>query len=604
MLTESYASPVNFKNQSGQWRPIERRLVPSGSGWRNVADSFALSFPRSAAAPVSLRVGAASVSLSLLGGRGGGSASGTLARYPDVLPATDAAYESTAGGLDETLTLKGVAAPRMLHFDISSTGGLRARQMTGGAVGLFDRQGRLWFYVAPSLAYPAHAGRATARPLHSALRSSGKGWVLSLDLDEPWLRSDLSAGPVIVDPSITYGHEGNAAGNFGPSRICTLKAESPTTSFCKAEANFTVGGEGSKEKRALLAAPTLPRNGVLLEGFLNLTLVHQSNPKNKVNLGFYRGTREWTSSATWDTYDGTHSWTTAGGDYSEGGDSAVLDGIGGGEENGHYEQLVNITQVMQEWANGPESKVGQGYADDGLMLKLATGSGSNTLEFIGNVTGGHENAIYATEWEEGGQGDSPEYTMLPFPLTDRMSISVNAASGNLLVDSNDLHVTGRGLDFNASRVYNSLNDFENEFGNWQDSNQSGLRKESSQSEGSPNLIWLRDGSGAWFQFYWNASTSEYITPPGIKATLCASYSAPPCPVSSTYRLTFNESQTRIDFNLFGAPVDVEDRYGNKLTSNGGNYPPTQWTDTEERHFTYTKEKTAKEKKSLKARTHR
>jgi RHS repeat-associated protein len=271
----------------------------------------------------------------------------------------------------------------------------------------------------------------------------------------------------------------------------------------------------------------------------------------------------------------------------------VLNEVGGGEAGGHYLVLVNITQMMQEWANGPESKVGQGYADDGLMFKLASGSANNTLEFIGDVTGGHENAIYATEWEQGGQGSSPEYTMLPFPLTDRMSMSVNVASGNLLVESNDLHVAGRGLDFNASRVYNSLNDFENEFGNWQDSNQPGLRKESANSETSRNLIWFRDGSGAWFQFFWDASTSEYITPPGIKATLCASYSASPCPVSSTYRLTFNESQTHIDFNSYGAPVDVEDRHGNKLSSNGGDYPPTQWTDTEGRDFTYTKEKGSK-----------
>lgn len=60
------------------------------------------------------------------------------------------------------------------------------------------------------------------------------------------------------------------------------------------------------------------------------------------------------------------------------------------------------------------------------------------------------------------------------------------------------------------------------------------------------------------------------------------------PVSSSYRLTFDESQTHIDFNSYGAPVDVEDRYGNKLASNGGNYPPTKWTDTEGRAFTYTK----------------
>lgn len=588
MLTDSYLSPVNYQDSAGEWQPILNQLVRDKTGWRNEANSLLLNLPTTLSAPVSLSAGSASVSFALLGAHGTAAVSGDIARYANALPMADAAYESTSSGVDERITLKTSAAPRVLNFNLSTGPNLQLRRMAEGALGLFDDHDGLVFYIPQSVAYPATGTATPSRPLPLSLTGSGSNWRLSLNLEEPWLRRELSSGPVIVDPSITYGHHESGAGDGGPERTCTLKEASPTKSFCSKEENLSVGNKtGAVEHALIFPSSSHPGNAILLRGELVLSFAHSAT-KKRVNLGIYRVTQASTASATWDTYDGTHAWKTPGGDYGEGGDTLVVDGAGGEEAEGPEVDL-NITQMMQEWENGPESKAAQGYAGDGMMLALAPGSEKNTIEFH-NGTDKAKVPIYVEEWVGGGSGVKPQFTMLPIPLTDRMNMAVNAANGNLLVQSNDLSVKGRGIEFTANRVYNSETSsaFQNEFGTWQDSNQPGLRKESNGEGGSRNLLLFRDGTGAWYQFYWNASTSEYITPPGLKATLCASYSASPCPVSSTYRLTFNESQTHIDFNSYGAPVDVEDRHGNKLASNGENYPPTKWTDTEGRAFTYTK----------------
>jgi len=62
--------------------------------------------------------------------------------------------------------------------------------------------------------------------------------------------------------------------------------------------------------------------------------------------------------------------------------------------------------------------------------------------------------------------------MLSTPLTGRSSMSVNAASGNLMLTSNDMQIAGvAGLDFSSIRTWNSLNlETVEEYGPWSDSN--------------------------------------------------------------------------------------------------------------------------------------
>src|SRR5262249_31217180 len=57
---------------------------------------------------------------------------------------------------------------------------------------------------------------------------------------------------------------------------------------------------------------------------------------------------------------------------------------------------------------------------------------------------------------EYGLGEPDYAPIISQGLTDRQTIDVNPVSGNLLLNSNDLHVTGTGLDLSLQRVYNGL----------------------------------------------------------------------------------------------------------------------------------------------------
>lgn len=586
-LTKAYRHPVNFRNQSGQWQTVDTRLVRSAAGWKNAANAFGLSLPASLTGPVSLQSGSASLAFRLVGAKGTGSASGATASYSHVLPSVSVSYDSLSSGVRELITLQGRNAPRTLRFAISAHG-LRLTQASHGAMTLLGPSGRVRFRIPGSVAWAPTQGGIGTREVSSSLSRAGHGWILSLSLSSRWLRRALATGDVIVDPSVEYGASEKSGDAGNPSQACTLKAATPTTSYCNPVSKLSVGGEGSSSERALLGSlPSVPRSRVVLNAWLNVDLTHRSTT-NCVKLGVYRVTRPWTTAATWDTYDGTHAWSKAGGDYAEGGDSVVMEKMGCGEGLGVYQ--LNITQLAQEWENGEHSAEGQGYAADGLMLAEVPNSGTNNLEFAAAKPTEGEAPEYLMSWLPNGEGEKSQFTMLPMSLTSQMSLAVNAASGNLVAHSQDLSIPGRGLDFAASRVYNSATPWQSEFGNWQDSNQPGLRFTADGNTKSDNLLLYRDSTGAWFQFFRNGN--NYITPPGIKATLCRENSTSPCkalPAGVSYRLTYNESQVHIDFNHFGAPVDVEDQYGNKLTSNGGQYAPFAWTDTEGREIAYTKE---------------
>ncbi len=53
-------------------------------------------------------------------------------------------------------------------------------------------------------------------------------------------------------------------------------------------------------------------------------------------------------------------------------------------------------------------------------------------------------------------GILPFYTYISLRLTDHLSLHVNVASGNLVIESDDLAIQGTGLNLSVQSVYNSL----------------------------------------------------------------------------------------------------------------------------------------------------
>lgn len=380
--------------------------------------------------------------------------------------------------------------------------------------------------------------------------------------------------------------------------ICTLASNTPTTSACNA-ASFSTGYESSSKatRRSLLqfGVPFTYGDTIVMSAKVGLYEA-SSTTTSAAAMGVYRVTTPWTTSATWNTSNGSTAWHTAGGDYAnpeKESDAAINPSVGAAAGWAYWYP----TKMVQEWYNGTNAPNGQGQADIGLLLKDVTeGATNNVVTFEGAESKSHH-PVLEVEWAARGVGDSSQYTTISTPLSEQMSLNVNVASGNLAIQNKDLEITGRGLNFESTRTLNSKAEYGGSLvpeepvegisfaGGWTESNASRLIK---YADGSVDYA---DGQGGNFPFI--KSGVNYLTPPGINATMCAEGSQPPCPTTlpthAAYELLLNPSQTHLDFNTGGRVIAVEDRYGNTLSAGytGGIESPTSWKDTEGRNITYT-----------------
>jgi hypothetical protein len=105
---------------------------------------------------------------------------------------------------------------------------------------------------------------------------------------------------------------------------------------------------------------TLPANATINSAELELYYHDDYTTTGAEDLEAHRITRSWTEAGvTWNSYDGTNSWTSAGGDF----DPTVEDMISIDDVYGWYGW--NITNLVTGWHNGT-------YTNYGVMLKGAT----------------------------------------------------------------------------------------------------------------------------------------------------------------------------------------------------------------------------------------
>jgi RHS repeat-associated protein len=567
MVTRVFQEPVNYKGSDGAWHVIENTLTPSPlGGYENSANSLSLKLPESLGSGVSLGDASGSVLFSLVGAASSLPAvSGNTATYKEVLPSVDLKYVSNATGVRELATLKGSAAPTQLQYSLSSSSGLRAEQQSDGSIALVSPGGAVVFSMPAPMAYPAGESMASGRRLPVSLQASGSGWTLTVDTNEAWVREALASGPVLVDPT-TY-EDGPAA--------CSLKAESPKASTCSSS-ELRVGYDSThQENHSLLNfnISDIPLGATVLSTYLGMYLQAHSTGTAKP-VGVYRATKPWTTSATWETYDGTHSWSTGGGDYanpSENSDASVNPSVGA--STGWY--YWYITKMMQEWVNTANAPAGEGYANEGLIVKDQTDNTTANLLTFKSPSASEYTPYVGITWEPRGVGSEPQYTILSTPLTDKSTMGIDVASGSLMLQSQQLQTAGvAGFGYRDTRTWNGANGEVQDYGHWLDSNDLFAKEYGDGSVG------FEDGTGAWFAFQ-KQSSGAFITPTGIKAVMCAAGSPSPCPSSLptgvTHELIYDQSQEKVLFGNEGKEIQ-EDRYGHKVSQEYTSEHTIVWTD--------------------------
>lgn len=205
--------PRNVKDGAGVWHPVDAGLRedPSSKRLKAVRHQLSPSLGQFAddKALVSVEVEGKRASLALEKSAPGKRAkvNGTTAEYLDVAADTDLTYEVTPSAVKETIRLRKAPAPGQASWRFRlDTAGLTPGLVADGSVALADDSGTTRMVMPPIETWDS-SETETQAPAQTGgtygLEKSGSAWILTVSVDEGWLRDPKRVYPVNVDPTFT-----------------------------------------------------------------------------------------------------------------------------------------------------------------------------------------------------------------------------------------------------------------------------------------------------------------------------------------------------------------------------------------------------------------
>lgn len=535
-------SPVSLhtRDAKGRWQTIDSRLVRSGAGFVNRRGRYSTRLPlRLGKAPVRVRRGPRWVDFRLRGADAAAQVSGPRAHYENALPGVDVEYEARPDSVKETLVLAASTARRRYVFDLAMSSGLRPRLLRSNGLNLVDRRGRARLFVAAPFMFDAK-GHRSPRVAFKVANVAGR-WRLTMTPDQRWLDRKSRAWPVTVDP-VFYAD---------PDRDCSLTSGAPETSGC-ADSTLAVGQSGGAEHTSAVRfdLSSVPSNAEVLYSSLETKI--QTAPVTGVPVRVFVQplSESWTGAASWNRADGTDRWGEPGGEFDEARKAAYNEFFQAGNTAGWFA----VHNIVREWVKG--TRANHGF----LLRRDPTTSGfvrfhSTEAELANSA---NQAPLLDVEWVQ-RPGFRRGYKFETQRLSDRISLSVNAGTGNLLVSQTDFSMPGGlGPDVAISRTYNSVQAEDGAFGRgWTLSTGQDVRVRYNFAHGV--RYYGPGGLRVLYEPKNGTSTTEFVTPPGFDDTMTRNAS------TGEVTLTENASQAKQVFNSSGRLLRIEDRNGRRLT---------------------------------------
>ena len=356
MVTRVYEQPVNFRDASGTWRPIDNRLHASsrsGYGWQTAAGRLRALFPRRLGdAPVRLEAGGQAIAFGLRGANVVGSFEGARASYAGVAPGVTARWTGVGEAVKEELVLADARVPRSYLFDMTASAGLSLRPDRVGGLEVIDGSGEVVFELPAPYAVDAAGAEAPTGAVSLESERSGDGWVLRLTVSDRWLGAPSRRFPVVVDPT--------AKTNFGTTD-CYLDGEFPSQSTCSQTrlwAGRTSQGTAHDHRSVLrFSVDTAINPGSIAEqAHVGVHLNSRESGSVPKALRLHRVTSAWDANVSWQNRTAGAAWSSPGGDFA----STVEDTVTA--DAGNTWQRWNVTGLVRDWAAGR-------VANDGVMIK-------------------------------------------------------------------------------------------------------------------------------------------------------------------------------------------------------------------------------------------
>jgi RHS repeat-associated protein len=551
-VTRVFSDPVNFLDDVGRWQPIDTSLKREDGVIRTSATGYSMTLPASlASGRVTLQQGQHWISVSPRGGRDASAEiEGSKARYAGVWPGADLVLDAGGDGFGKKVVVQDAASVQDFAFDLQASPGLAAKLMPSGDVEFRDSRGQVVMAIPAALMWDAKGARG---PVSMTLTAVDRGWTATLKADRDWLTRSERAWPVTIDPQVSVDAD----------RDCWTFNIYSTLNLCGDQELFAGGGYSGFWYRSMLffdVSAALPPNTNVREAWLNLT----STDDGTQDIAASRATRSWDNDATWNNREDNVWWDTPGGDYASSPDDVDTD----------HDGAWDVSKMVRRWADGSPNY--------GMILHEAEpdldgnspSSYASSEAFSGQP---YLDVTYTPRVVRRG------YAWDSYQITDRSSLAVNVADGNLLLTSQDLNVAGTGLDLVLSRSWNSQDGEAGELGT---GGRFSLGRDIEMDEcdlrAHPNSRCMTTAGGVHVQFKRTGSTT-FDSPPSMNATLKQNS-------NGSFTLTAHNGGSKMHF-VSGSQSymsSAEDRHGNTIAldyDTGTTGHMNKITDTQGREFT-------------------
>ncbi|MCG8922254.1 PA14 domain-containing protein [Lentzea sp. CC55] len=206
--------PLNVQDAGGSWQPVDTTLVADTPTRRVKARQHPLKPTLAAEAddPALITVEYDGNKVSLAPEKPAKDkqvkVSADKAEYADVAADTDLTYEVTPGSVKETILLKKVPTTNKWRFTLKA-GALTPTVTEQGTVELRDAQGTPKIVMPPIVTWASSGKAEEAPPAQTggtyAVEKAGQDWMLTVAVDEAWLKDPKRVYPVSVDPTFSFG---------------------------------------------------------------------------------------------------------------------------------------------------------------------------------------------------------------------------------------------------------------------------------------------------------------------------------------------------------------------------------------------------------------
>lgn len=332
VTAEMYAGPIRFKGDDGSWRDVDPSLALSADGSISAkGHPHGLTLAGKKPAPKALKAtglatASAGVPLVKVEDRAGrqmelgwyGSlptptiegTEDTVARYKNVMPATDMLIESTRTGYEQFLELKdrsAVDANGQVSYSLQAKG-LNAKVRDDGSVTFTDSKGKTAGVLPSPVMWDARTDKNSGEHTRTAkvgvkVTQNGDRITIALTPDARFLADPKTRFPVTIDPSINVG-----------ASFDTFVQEGFTTDQ-STSTDLKIGNNGSSQvARSFLSFPMKNITGKqVTTAKLNLFAYHSWSCTAKgwdlYSAGAASTSTRWTAQPSWGTKHATSTQT-------------------------------------------------------------------------------------------------------------------------------------------------------------------------------------------------------------------------------------------------------------------------------------------------------